>query len=175
MSHSWTSKSAFTKVNSAPLSMLNPPTFHNISTTTVATYINQTLKPLFPSHSGAAHLQPSQWPLHLHLQPYQRLVLLWVSIPLIQKHLSAALHHPNFIPCLSHHPNHFSLTTSYYLGLHHLKWIHREGFHILSSDPPTQDILTKPPSVTFRKPPNLRQLNSGLYTNTAEWATRAGR
>ena len=46
----------------------------------------------------------------------------------------------------------------YYPGLHLLKRILREGFHILSSDPSTQDIFIKPPSVTFRKPPNLRQL-----------------
>ena len=32
------------------------------------------------------------------------------------------------------------------------------GFHILSSDPSTQDLLIKPPSVTFRKPLNLRKL-----------------
>ena len=43
---------------------------------------------------------------------------------------------------------------TYYLGLHHLKWILREGFHILllrSANP--QNLLTKPPSITFSKPP----------------------
>ena len=30
--------------------------------------------------------------------------------------------------------------------------VHREGFHILSLEPSTQDLLTKPPSVTSCKP-----------------------
>ena len=80
-------------------------------------------------------------------------------VPLIQKQLSRALYHSNTTPCPSRDAQHFSLTTTYYLGLHRLKRILREGFHILSSDPSTQDLLTKPPPppVTFCKPPNLLQ------------------
>ena len=37
-------------------------------------------------------------------------------------------------------------------------FLEREGFIILSSDPSTQDLLTKPPSVTFQKPHNHHQL-----------------
>ena len=62
---------------------------------------------------------------------------------------------------LQHHP--LPLTGRPALFPHHyllsrLKRILREGFHILSSDPSTQDLLTKPPLVTLCKPPNLRQL-----------------
>ena len=50
-------------------------------------------------------------------------------------------------------PDHLTLITTYYPGLHSLKRILREGFHILSSDPSTQDLLTKPPSITSQPPP----------------------
>ena len=55
-------------------------------------------------------------------------------------------------------PNLLPLITTSYPGLQRLKWILREGFHIFSSDPSNQDLLTKSPYVTFRKPPKLCQL-----------------
>ena len=67
------------------------------------------------------------------------------------------LYYPN-PSCPPQDPDHLSLITIYQPGLHCLKRILREGFHILSSDPLTQDLLTKPPSLTFRQPPNLHQL-----------------
>ena len=71
-------------------------------------------------------------------------------VPLIQKQLSRALHYSNTTPRPSHDTHHLSLTTTYYPGLHCLKRILREGLHILSSDPATQDFLIRLPSVTFR-------------------------
>ena len=56
-------------------------------------------------------------------------------------------------PRLPQDTHHLSLITTYYPGLHRLKWILREGFNILSSDPSTQDLLTKVPSVTLKKKP----------------------
>ena len=61
------------------------------------------------------------------------------TVNLIHKQLFRGLHHPNpscpprSQPPVSHHP-----------GLHRLKRILKEGFHILSSDPSTQDLLTNP-------------------------------
>ena len=69
--------------------------------------------------------------------------------------------------------DHLSLITTYYPGLC-FKRIHREGFHILSSDPSTQDLLTKPPSVTFRKPSNLRQLIVNMSLRPHSTATPTG-
>ena len=84
-------------------------------------------------------------------------------VPFIQKQLFHGFYHP---PAL-HHPRlpQLSLITIYYPGLLHLKRIHREGFHILSLDPSTQDLLTKSLSVTFRKLSNLHQLivNTSLH------------
>ena len=86
----------------------------------------------------------------------------------------SALYHSNTTPRPSRDAQHFSLTTTYYLGLHRLKRILREGFHILSSDPSTQDLLTKPSSVTLRKSPNLRQLMVDTSLRTHNPATPTG-
>ena len=45
---------------------------------------------------------------------------------------------------------------------------------VYSSAPSTQDLLTKPPSVTFRKPPNLRQLIVDTSLCTHSTATPTG-
>ena len=79
-------------------------------------------------------------------------------VPLLHKHLFRGLHHPNPSCPSPPRPRHLSLITTYCPGLHRLKQILREGLHILSSDPSIQHLLTKPPSVTFRKPSNFRQL-----------------
>ena len=52
------------------------------------------------------------------------------------------------------HPDHHHLSsvTTYYPGLHSLKWILRQDFHILSSDPSTQDLLTKACFSPSKKP-----------------------
>ena len=65
---------------------------------------------------------------------------------------------PSHLPQDTHR---LSLITTYYPGLHSLKQILRVGFHILSSDPSTQDLLTKPPSVTFK---NLPTSANSLWT-----------
>ena len=53
---------------------------------------------------------------------------------------------------------HSFLTTTYCPGLHHLKRILRDVFHILTLDPPTQDLLAKAPFLNYQKPPNHQQL-----------------
>ena len=129
-------------------------------------HIDHMLYPLFPCYLGAAHLLPSE-DLHTYnCNLSKAFISRGYPIPLIQKQLSRALYHSNTTLRPSCDTNHFSLTTTYYWGLHQLKWIFREGFHILSLDPSTQDLLTKPPSVNFHKPPNLCQLivDTSLHT-----------
>ena len=129
---------------------------NNISITTVATpYQPNTLSPaplpLGGSTSAAIPLTSTQTP------PTFPKPSPWVSSPSDPKTAIPSSHHPNSTPCSSVTPITFSLTTAY-LGLHHLKWVLREGFYILYLDPLTLDLLTKPPSVTFCKSPNLCQL-----------------
>ena len=72
-----------------------------------------------------------------------------------------------FKPLPPRDPDHLSFFTTYYPGLHHLKRILREGFHILSSDPSIQDLLTIPLSITFRKPPYLANQALNFSPNTS--------
>ena len=73
------------------------------------------------------------------------------TVPLSHKRLFQGLHHPN----PSQDPDHLFLITTYYTGLHRLKRILREGFHIISSDPSIQDLLTKPPLSPSENPQPL--------------------
>ena len=114
------------------------------------------------SFSNPSFASPTSQALHLiHLASHPCIKAFtshgYTQSPLLQKQLSHASHHsnPNPLPC---DPHHFSLITTYYPNLHHLKQICREGFHIPSLGPSNQDLLTKPPTVTFRKLSNLHQL-----------------
>ena len=140
-------------------------------------HIHQALNPLFPCHSGEggciciiATLTTSAFTPPTSSKPSPPTGIL----PLLQKQLFWALHHLNPNSC-PHDLHHFSLTTTYYYpGFHHPKQILREAFLILSSDPSTQDLLTKPPSDTFHKVPNLHQLIFNTSVSSYNPATPTG-
>ena len=123
MSYFWTSMSALTMGNSAPLSMLNPPTPNNISTITAAT----------PHQPNAPSLTPS--PLEgiasvtilmiSTLTPPTSLSLHLLGLP-SPSHPNTALllfpsSQPSPCPPPSQDPHHLSLITTCYPGLHRLK------------------------------------------------------
>ena len=55
--------------------------------------------------------------------------------------------------------------TTYYPGLHHLKWILREGLNIPSSDPSTKDLLNKPTLFChiLKPPTSANSLSTSLH------------
>ena len=150
MSLFWMSIPVLTTVISAPLSTSNPPTPNNTSNT-IAHFYQRSIR--YSLTTRGCHICNHPDDLHTYTSNLSTRAFSshGYPAPLVHKQLFCGLHHP--IPS---HP--LSLITTYCPGPHLLKRILREDFHILSLDPSTQDLLTKPSSVTFRKPPNLRQL-----------------
>jgi hypothetical protein len=54
--------------------------------------------------------------------------------------------------------NSVRLVTTYHPGLFKLNHLLKTGFRILQSSPQTKNLLNEPPNVTYRQPPNLRNL-----------------
>ena len=126
MSLFWTSISISTTIISAPLSTSDPPTPNNTSTT-IAVSPHQPNAPSFTPLPLKGIISVTI-PITSTLTSQTSLEL---SLPrvLIHKQLVHGLHHPNSSP--PRDPDHLSLITTYYPGLHHLKQILREGLYII--------------------------------------------
>ena len=155
MSLYWTSMSVLITVISSALSTSNPLTPNNTSTTIAVT----------PHQPNTSSLTPLLLKGFVSVTiPMTSTLTLQTSVePSLPRGMQSLLFRNSYsmvsitlkLPTPPQNPDNLSLTITCYPGLHCLKRILSATFHILSSDLSTQDLLSKPPSVTFQKPPPL--------------------
>ena len=134
-------------------------------------FIYQVLYSLFLDHPGVAILQAP----YIHYQPYTIFPYQKLSPSLVTKPISNALHlHAIEPPKPPMTPTPTPLITTDYPGLPKLKLIHKEGFHILSLETITHNLLKKCPTVNFCWPPNFHQILSNILLHPRPPTTSKG-